>query len=80
MLIRYAGLDKKLSLIWTSKQDTATRKPLVIEGVQLEDVRREPANVKQEPPKKTKPGTPGKTLKFSPLKSSPLKTPPPTQN
>jgi hypothetical protein len=41
-LIRYAGLGKKIHLIWTSKlaADSA-RAPLIVEDVQLEDVKQE---------------------------------------
>jgi hypothetical protein len=56
MLIRYAGLDKKISLIWTSKQDTTTRKPLVVYDVQLEDVKPEPPKSKhRKHPQKASP-------------------------
>lgn len=63
MLIRYAGLDKKFSLIWASKQDTAKRKPLIVEDVQLEDV-------KQEPRKKNKHGAPRESPKILPAQNA----------
>jgi hypothetical protein len=38
-LIRYAKLDEHIHLIWDSKLDSTTRTPLVVEDVQLEDIK-----------------------------------------
>ena len=53
-LVDFAGLQKKISLVWIPKKDTSKR-PVVIQDVQLEDIKETPPPRKSHHPKKPHP-------------------------